>query len=147
MLKHKRDNMLRNCLICWRCGAWCGPAHYVLKDMGAFCSVCNSKNPLLNMKKMTMQDLTEPRLVWIPWTRSGTSAHGLAPDGRTVLGPWITFVSAETFERALRHIGMTDEQLEKHRRGMQQAGNGCAMVSTVPGNRKNLFRIDWTKLG
>jgi hypothetical protein len=41
---------------------------------------------------------------------------------------------------------MTDEQLEKHRMGMQQAGNGCAKVSAIPGNRKNLFRIRWELL-
>jgi hypothetical protein len=41
---------------------------------------------------------------------------------------------------------MTDEQIEKHREGMRAAGNGCAMVSAIPGNRKNLFTIDWSKL-
>jgi hypothetical protein len=79
-------------------------------------------NPLANMKKMTLLDLTEPWRIWVPWTMSGTAAHGLAVDGRTVLGPWITFSSAETFERALRYVGMTDQQLEEHRHGMSRAG-------------------------
>jgi hypothetical protein len=42
---------------------------------------------------------------------------------------------------------MTDEQLQQHRRGMEQAGNGCTTVSVIPCNRKNLFKIDWKKLG
>jgi len=146
MLKHRRENILRNCLVCWRCGAWCGPAHYTLKDMAAYCSVCNDRNPLGNMRKMTMLDLNEPRLIWIPWTRSGTAAHALSTDGKTALGPWITFSSAETFERALRYVGMTDDQLAVHRHGMEQASNGCTTISAIPGNRKNLFKIDWSKL-
>jgi hypothetical protein len=123
-----------------------GPNHITLKDGGAVCSACGKVSPLANMRKMTMLDLTEPRLIWIPWTRSGTAAHGLGPDGKTVLGPWINFSSAETFERALRYIGMTDEQLEKHRGGMRAAGNGCATVSAILGNRKNLFKIKWKLL-
>jgi hypothetical protein len=103
-------------------------------------------NPLANMRKMIMLDLTEPRLIWIPWTMSGTAAHGLAIDGRTVLGLWITFSSAATFERALRYAGITDEQADEHRRGMERAANGCATISAIPGNRKNLFKIDWKKL-
>ena len=146
MLKHKRDNKLIACLDCWGCHGWMGPNHITLKDGGAICGACGKPNPLANMRKMTMLDLSEPRLIWVPWTMSGTAAHGLAPDGKTALGPWIRFTTAETFERALRYIGMTDEQLEKHRRGMQQAGNGCSTVSAIPGNRKNLFKIDWKKL-
>ena len=86
MLKHGRENILRNCLICWRCGAWCGPAHYELRDGSVYCGICGDRNPLENMWKMSMQDLTEPRLIWIPWTRSGTAAHAISPDGRTPLG-------------------------------------------------------------
>ena len=37
--------------------------------------------------------------------------------------------------------------LADHRKGMAAAGNGCAKVSFLPGNRKNLFKIDWEKLG
>ena len=86
MLKHRRENILRNCLICWRCGAWCGPAHYELRDGSVYCGICGDRNPLGNIWKMSMQDLTEPRLIWIPWTRSGTAAHAISPDGRTPLG-------------------------------------------------------------
>jgi hypothetical protein len=146
MLKDKRENKLIQCLVCWGCGGWMGPNHITLKDGGVLCSACGKANPLANMRKMTMLDLTEPRLIWIPWTMSGTAAHALSPEGRTALGPWINFSSAETFERALRYVGMTDEQLDKHREGMRAAGNGCAKVNAVPGNRKNLFKIDWSKL-
>ena len=146
MLKQKRENRIVNCLDCWGCHGWMGPNHVTLTDGGAVCNACGKKNPLANMRKMSMLDLTEPRRIWVPWTRSGTAAHGLALDGKTVLGPWITFSSAQTFERALRYVGMTDEQLADHRRDMERAGNGCTTVSIVPGNRKNLFKIDWSKL-
>jgi hypothetical protein len=48
------------------------------------------------------------------------------------LGRWIAFASAETLDKALRektlrYLGATDEQ-------------------TVDANRKNLLRIDWSKL-
>jgi hypothetical protein len=92
--------------------------------MSAYCSVCNDKNQLANMRRMSMLDLTEPRLIWVPWTMSGTAAHALSTDGKTALGPWITFSSAETFERALKYVGATERQLADHRRGLQQAGDG-----------------------
>jgi hypothetical protein len=76
-----------------------GPNHITLRDGGATCGVCGKPNPLANMRRMTMLDLTEPRLIGVPWTRSGTAAHALSTDGKTALGPWITFSSAETFER------------------------------------------------
>jgi hypothetical protein len=146
MLKRMRDNKLLNCLLCWGCGGPMGPNHYILKDVSAYCSICDSRNPLGNMRKMTMQNLTEPRLIWVPWTRSGTAAHALSIDGKTPLGPWITFAKAETFERALKYVGATETQLADYRRGIEQAGNGCATVSLIPGNRKNLFKIDWKQL-
>ncbi len=95
------------------------------------------------MRKMTMLDLTEPRSIWIPWTRSGTAAHALSPHGKTALDPWITFSSAVTFERTLRYVGMTDQQFEQNRRDIKRAGNGCTKISAIPGNRKNLFKIDF----
>lgn len=147
MLKQKRENRIVNCLVCWTCHGRMGPNHFTLKDGGAVCNACGKPNPLANMRKMSMLDLTEPREIWVPWTMSGTAAHGLAKDGRTVLGPWITFSSAATFERALLYVGMTDQQLEDHRRGMERAGNGCTTVRVIPGNRKNLFKIGWKKLG
>jgi hypothetical protein len=39
-----------------------------------------------------------------------------------------------------------NQQREKHRSDMERAGNGCAVVTAIPGNRKNLFKIDWNKL-
>lgn len=146
MLKQRRENRIVNCLVCWGCHGWMGPNHITLMDGGAVCNACGKPNPLGNMRKMTMLDLTEPRLIWVPWTRSGTAAHALSTNGKDSLGPWITFSSAETFERALKYVGATDEQIAEHRRGMERAGNGCAKISVVPGNRKNLFTIDWTKL-
>jgi hypothetical protein len=137
---------LINCLICWGCFGRMGPNHITLRDGGAVCNACGRANPLGNMRKLTMLDLTEPREIWVPWTQSGTAAHALSTDGRTALGPWISFSSAETFERALVYVGITEQQLAEHRRGIEQAGNGCTTVNLIPGNRKNLFKIDWKKL-
>jgi hypothetical protein len=81
-----------------------------------------------------------------PLDAFGKAAHALSSNGKTALGPWITFSLPETFERALLYIGMTEQQLADHRRGMGQAGNGCAKVRFIPCNRKNLFKIDWSKL-
>jgi hypothetical protein len=146
MLKHNRENKLVNCLVCWGCHGIMGPNHITMKDGGAICNACNKANPLANLRKMSMLELTEPRSIWVPWTMSGKAAHALSTDGKTALGPWITFSSPETFERALRYVGATEEQLEKHRRGMERAGNGCTPIGVIPGNRKNLFRVDWSKL-
>jgi hypothetical protein len=75
----------------------------------------------------------------------GKTAHALHIDCKTVLGPWIKFQSADTLERALRYLGATDEQIEEHRQTMQQTRQGSSNIRLVP-NRKNLLRIDWTKV-
>ncbi|HTF70362.1 MAG TPA: hypothetical protein VK638_47565 [Edaphobacter sp.] len=111
MLKQKRENRIVNCLVCWTCHGRIGPNHFTLKDGGAICGLCQAKNPLGNLRKLSMLDLTEPHEIWVPWTHSGTAAHALSSDGKTALGPWITFSSPETFERALLYIGMTEQQL------------------------------------
>jgi hypothetical protein len=66
-------------------------------------------------------------------------------DCKTALGPWITFASAETLEKALRYLGATDDQIEEHRAGMSQCGQGSSHIRLLP-NRKNLLKIDCSKL-
>jgi hypothetical protein len=115
MLKHSRENKFLNCLVCSRCMAEWAQSHDA-RDGGAVCGACG-KPTASEHEEMTMLEVTEPRRIWIPWTPGGTAAHGLARDGRTVLGPWITFSSAETFERALRYVGMTDQRLDERHPG------------------------------
>jgi hypothetical protein len=145
MLKSKRENRLVNCLVCWTCHGRMGPNHFTLKDAGAICSFCVTKNPLGNLKKMSLQEVTEPSEITVCFTRGGEIAHALHCDGKTVLGPWIKFQSAETLEKALRYLGATDEQIVAHCKTMQQTGQGSSRVRFLP-NRKNLLRIDWNKL-
>jgi hypothetical protein len=145
MLKPKRADRLIHCLICWGCHGRMGPNHYTLMDGGAVCNICGSANPLGNLRKLTMLDLTEPREIWVPWTQSGTAAHALSSEGRTSLGPWIKFASAETFERALIYIGMTDQPLTDHRRGIfrQETDSlGTTAIQGYPHSHLDLFTHD-----
>jgi hypothetical protein len=122
-----------------------GPNHFTLKNGGAVCSLCGEKNSLGNLRKMSIQEVTEASEIIVCFTRSGKIAHALHVDCKTALGPWITFTSAETLEKALRYLGATDEQMAAHRSGMGQCGQGSSHIRLLP-NRKNLLRIDYSKL-
>src|ERR1700733_2622566 len=91
------------------------------------------------------KEVTEPSEIIVCFTRSGEIAHALHLDCKTVLGPWVKFASAETLEKALRYLGATDEQIDAHRKTIQQTGQGSSHIRLLL-NRKNLFRIDWSKL-
>jgi hypothetical protein len=108
MLKHKRENKLIACLDCWGCHGWMGPNHIMLKDGAAVCGACGKPNPLANMRRMSVRELAEPRLIWVPWTRSGTAAHALSTDGKTALGPWRKFSLS-------RHVGASAPVCRRHR--------------------------------
>ena len=122
-----------------------GPNHFQLKDGGAVCSLCQAKNPLANLRRMSIQEVSTPSEIIVCFTQGGTAAHALHIDCKTALGPWITFASAETLEKAMRYLGATDEQLAAHRTDMGRCGQGSSHMRLLP-NRKNLLRIDWTKL-
>jgi hypothetical protein len=145
MLKQRRENRFVSCLVCWTCHGRMGPNHFTLMDGGAVCGLCATKNPLGNLRKMSIQEVTEPSEIIVCFTRGGEIAHALHLDCKTVLGPWVKFASAETLEKALRYLGATEEQTTVHRQTMQQTGQGSSHIRLMP-NRKNLLRIDWTKL-
>jgi hypothetical protein len=94
---------------------------------------------------MSIQEVTEPFEMIVCFTQSGTHAHALHIDCKTVLGPWIRFQSAETLERAIVYLGATEEQIAAHRSALGQTGQGGSHVRVVP-HRKNLLKIDWKKL-
>jgi hypothetical protein len=100
MLKQRRGNRIVSCLVCWTCHGRMGPNHFVLRDGGAVCGLCDTKNPLGNLQKMSIQEVTEPSEIIVCFTRGGEIAHALHYDGKTVLGPWVKFQSAETLEKA-----------------------------------------------
>jgi hypothetical protein len=145
MLKERRENRIVVCLVCWICHRRTGPNHFTLKDGGAVCSLCGEMNPLGNRRKMSMQEVTEASEIIVCFTRNGKAAHALHVDCKTALGPWIKFQSGETLEKAMRYLGATDEQLTAHRDQMRRCGQGSSNIRLVP-NRKNLFRIDWSKM-
>jgi hypothetical protein len=94
---------------------------------------------------MSIQEVIEPTEIIVCFTQSGTRAHALHIDCKTVLGPWIRFQSAETLERAIVYLGATEEQIVAHRSALGQTGQGGGHVRLLP-NRKNLLKIDWEKL-
>jgi hypothetical protein len=145
MLKQRREIRIVNCLICWTCGARMGPNHFTLKGGGASCGICGTKNPLGNLRRMSIQQVTKPSEIIVCFTQSGTRAHALHIDCKTVLGPWIRFQSAETLERAMVYLGATEEQIAAHRSALRQTGQGSSHVRLLP-HRKNLLKIDWEKL-
>ena len=145
MLKPKRADRLIHCLVCWTCHSRMGPNHFKMEGGGAVCSLCNTKNPLGNLQKLSLREVTEPSEILVCFTQGGTAAHALHYDAKTVLGPWIKFQSAETLEKALRYLGATDEQIAAHRNTMQRTGQGSSHIRILP-NRKNLLRIDYSKL-
>jgi hypothetical protein len=128
MLKSKWENRLVNCLVCFTCHSRMGLNHFTLNDGGAVCSLCSTKNPLGNLKKMSLQEVTEPSEITVCFTRGGTIAHALHFDEKTVLGPWIRFQSAERLEKAIKYLGATEEQVAAHRKTMQQTGQGSTHV-------------------
>jgi hypothetical protein len=145
MLKQKRENRLVNCLVCWTCHGRMGPNHFTLRDGGAVCGLCESKNPLGNLRKLSLQEVTTPAEIVVCFTQNGKAAHALHIDCKTTLGPWITFSSGETLEKAIRYLGATDEQVAEYLNNLSRWGQGSTSIRLLP-NRKNLLRIDYSKL-
>ena len=145
MLKQKRENRRVHCLVCWTCHGRMGPNHFTLKDGGAVCGLCESKNPLGNLRMLSIQEVTTPAEIVVCFTQNGKAAHALHIDCKTTLGPWITFSSGETLDKALVYLGATEEQMETHRKNMSRWGQGSTSIRLLP-NRKNLLRIDYSKL-
>jgi hypothetical protein len=73
----------------------------------------------------------------------GGVAHALRHDGKTVLGPWVKFASADTLG-APRYLGCRGE-VEAHWHAMRRTGQGSGHIQLLP-NRKNFLRIDWDNL-
>jgi hypothetical protein len=104
-----------------------------------------NKDPLGNLRRMSIQEVTEPSEIIVCFTQSGTRAHALHIDCKTVFGPWFRFQRAETLERAIVYLGAPEEQIAAHRSALRQTGQGSSHVRLLP-TRKNLLKIDWEKL-
>jgi hypothetical protein len=92
-----------------------GPNHFTLKDGGASCGICGTKNALGNLRRMSIQEVTEPSEIIVCFTQSGTRGRSLHIDCKKVLGPWIRFQSAETLERATVYLARRKSR-SRHRR-------------------------------
>jgi hypothetical protein len=104
-----------------------------------------SENPLGNLRKMSIQEVTTLAEIIVCFAQNGKAAHALHIDCKTNLGPWMTFASGETLDRALICLGATDEQMETHRESMRSWGQGSTHIRLLP-NRKNLLRIYYSNL-
>jgi hypothetical protein len=51
-----------------------GPNHFQLKDGGAVCSLCQAKNPLANLRRMSIQEVSTPSEIIVCFTQGGTAA-------------------------------------------------------------------------
>jgi hypothetical protein len=120
------------------------PNQFTLSGGAALCGLCNAKNPLGNLRRMSIQEVTTPAEIIVCFTQNGKAAHGLHLDCKTSLGSWITFASGETLDKALVHLGATDAQMEDDRQSMRAWGQGGTHISLLP-NKKNLLRIDYGK--
>jgi hypothetical protein len=145
MLKHRRENHIVNCLLCWKCRGRMGPNHFKLRDGGAICGICGDANPLSNLRTMPIILVNEAVTVNVAFTRSGAGAHGLHPDCTRAIGPWVNFQSGEVLGRALVYLGMTPEQLKEFSRMLKSWGQGSCPLTIQP-RKKNLLRIEWGKL-
>ena len=145
MLKHRRENRLVNCLLCWTCGGRMGPNHSTFKDAAAWCGICGAKNPLGNLRRLPLMLVNDLVIIKVAFTQNGTAAHALHWDESKPLGPWIKFKSGEVLERALVYLGMTPGQLLALRETMSRGGQGISTLTLKP-RKKNLLRIDYNKL-
>ena len=105
MLKRSRENKLVNCLLCWRCDGRTEPNHFTLKEGGAWCGICETKNPLGNLRKLPIVLVTALIVINVAFTRGGTLAHGLHPDSTRPIGPWVKFELAEGRDLLLPFVG------------------------------------------
>ena len=79
------------------------------------------------------------------FTQSGKAAHALHPDSKTALGPWITFASDATLDRALVYLGADPMRRWKITRQSMRAWGQSSTHIRLLQNRKNLLRIDYSK--
>jgi hypothetical protein len=70
-----------------------GPNNFTLSDGGAVCGLCKAKNPLGNLRKMSIQEVTTPAEIIVcfgpggPARQPGTTmANALHIDCKTVRG-------------------------------------------------------------
>ena len=96
------------------------------------------------MPLQAIQSLYKVILCFVP--RDGINVHGLAIDAKTVLGPWVHVANDEVLIRMVTYLGATDQQVADYEAQRRSWGQGSVHISVLGGNRKNLLKIDWSKL-
>jgi hypothetical protein len=150
MLKHKRENRLIHCLVCWKCGGRTGPNHYTLEGGGATCSLCGDRNPLGNLRRMPLDAIKATHEIVLcfgpsPRVDGAVSVMALHLDCKTALSPYRDVASDETLVRLIRYLGATQEQVAQYETDRRRWGQGSVHVTLLP-RRKNLLQLDWSKL-
>jgi hypothetical protein len=87
-----------------------------------------------------------------PRTRSSSASsraivcHGLHLDCSRSFGPWVHVGGDETMVRMLMYLGATQEQIAQYEDQRRRSGQGSVHVNLLAANRKNLLKVDWSKL-
>jgi hypothetical protein len=63
-----------------------------------------------------------------------------------VLGPWRHVDGDETMVRMLRYLGGTEKQITDYEDQRRRWGQGSVHVNLLSVNRRNLLRVDWSKI-
>jgi hypothetical protein len=146
-----RENRLIHVLVCWKCGGRTGPNHHVLEGGGATCSLCGDRNPLGNMRRLSVGELRATYEIVLCFGASrrqdgAVSVMALHTDCNTALSPYRDVASDETLVRMLRYLGATEEQIADYEDQRRRWGQGSVHVTVLAANRKNLLKLDWSKI-
>ena len=76
---------------------------------------------------------------------NGYSIPAMAPDHRTMLGPFVHIQSAATLRRLLTYLGATPDQLAEFDSSHRRWGQGTVQITLQP-CRKNLLKVDYQRL-
>jgi hypothetical protein len=150
MPKYQRDSRIVNCLVCWKCHGRGGPNHYTLKDGGAVCGMCGDKNPLANLHKLPIGEVTAEHEIILnfgPDTQKdgAMKVHALHLDCKTILSHWQAVESVETLRKMMLYLGATDEQMASFEDDLRRWGQSSVHMRLLP-NRRNLLKIDYSRL-
>jgi hypothetical protein len=138
-------------LVCWRCGGRTGPNHHVLEGGGATSGLCGDPNPLGSLRRISVGELRAVHEIVLclgpsPRQAGALSVMALHTDCKTALSPYRDVGSDETLVRLIRYLGATDEQIADYEDQRRRWGQGSLHVTLLGANRKNLLKLDWSKL-
>jgi hypothetical protein len=81
-----------------------------------------------------------------PRQDGAVSVMALHTDCKTALSPYRDVASDETLVRLIRYLGATDEQIANYEDQRRRWGQGSVHVTVHAANRKNLLKLNWSKI-